>query len=465
MDGYFVFDDVNSADYKIWVKAGGTYGAAARRYTSEVVPGRNGALTIDDGAYEEKEHPYECHIGDDFPENIEAFRNAIMAKVGRFVLSDSYHPDEFYRALYMRGLEPDVAALAKAGAFTLTFTRDPRRFLVSGDTPQDVSVTTETLSGTSVSFDNATGADRITGLSVSVMAAQEGIGDPSPTNVRPVTGWDGANIVNNEAAYPVTWGDAGTVYGGTLDVTNGTLTVEYAIINIDGSKTVSMTSAGHFFYSIGSMAIPPNARGEQSTGWCSHYRLVSNITSSEFSALDNVTAYNNISMSGSNGRAFFNDSRFSTGADFKSYLVAQNEAGTPVQYIYKLATPVIYQLIPAAVATFAGENNIWADCGDVTVTLLRPGEGIVNPTRFTAQPLIRVYGQGRVDVGSVAITVTGSYPYVDIDAEMGDCYYNGANANSAVSFSGGYPKLLPGKNYITFSGVTKVEITPRWWRL
>lgn len=464
MDGYFTFGGVKSADYNVWIKGGGTYGAASRRFTTAIVPGRNGELTIDDGAFEEKEHPYEAFIGENFSSNIDGFRNALMSLTGRQILMDTYHPGEFYLARYMRGLEPDVLTLARAGSFTLVFSRDPRRYLVSGNVPVNVSVTADTFSGSSVTFENNTGADRVSGMSVEVVPAQSGSGDPTPTNIRPITGLNGANIHNNDTTYPVTWSDAGTVYGGTLDVLNGVLIVKYAIINIDGTKSVSMTSAGHFYYSIGSGAVPPNTRGEQSTGWCSHYKLVSNITSSEFSALDNVTAYNNISMSGSNGRAFFNDSRFSTGADFKSYLVAQNDAGTPVQYIYKLASPITYQLIPVSVAAFAGENNIFADCGDVTVTVVR-ATILTNPTRFTAQPLIRVYGQGRVDFGGTSFIIAGSYPYVDIDTELGDCSYNGINANPVVSFSGGYPVLDPGDNYITFFGVTGVEVTPRWWKL
>lgn len=30
-------------------------------------------------------------------------------------------------------------------------------------------------------------------------------------------------------------------------------------------------------------------------------------------------------------------------------------------------TPITYQLTPELVAALAGQNNFWADCGDVTV--------------------------------------------------------------------------------------------------
>ena len=35
--------------------------------------------------------------------------------------------------------------------------------------------------------------------------------------------------------------------------------------------------------------------------------------------------------------------------------------------VYELAEPVVYQLDPVTVQTLLGQNNIWADCGDVSV--------------------------------------------------------------------------------------------------
>lgn len=182
----------------------------------------------------------------------------------------------------------------------------------------------------------------------------------------------------NGASYSVTWTEAGTVYGGHFDPITGILTAEYEIINIDGSKTVNMASAGKFYYSLGAYAVAPNARGVASTGWCSHYKLVTDIDSPAFSALDNVTSYNNLALSQTNGRAFFNDSRFSTADDFKDYLIAQNSAGTPVQYVYKLATPSQYQLSPIAMYLLDGVNNIGANCGGTEV------EYYANPKSYIA---------------------------------------------------------------------------------
>ena len=134
-NGYFVFDGVKSSNYGVWINGGGTFNAPARRYNEYVIPGRNGTLTIDSGAFEDQEVTYPSFIVENFASNIEAFRNELMARNGYVRMTDSYHPDEYYMAKYMSGLEANVLPWGRAGSFDLTFKRDPRRFLISGETP------------------------------------------------------------------------------------------------------------------------------------------------------------------------------------------------------------------------------------------------------------------------------------------------------------------------------------------
>lgn len=91
-----------------------------------------------------------------------------------------------------------------------------------------------------------------------------------------------------------------------------------------------------------------------------------------------------------------------------------------------------------------------------------------NPTPFPSKPLIRIYGNGTVGVGGKSITVTGNpYSYVDVDCEMMDCFYGATNLNSKVSLPGfQFPTLGSGSVGISRgSGVSRVDITPRWWRV
>ena len=102
-----------------------------------------------------------------------------------------------------------------------------------------------------------------------------------------------------------------------------------------------------------------------------------------------------------------------------------------------------------------------------TATVYTSAGTITNPTRFSAQPLIRVYGSGTVGIGSTTITITAANVYTDIDCALMAAYKGAVNRNSYVQLSTlDYPVLPPGSTGITLGGsVTRVEITPRWWEV
>lgn len=84
----------------------------------------------------------------------------------------------------------------------------------------------------------------------------------------------------------------------------------------------------------------------------------------------------------------------------------------------------------------------------------------------TALPLIRAYGTGSFSIGGVAIQITAANGYTDIDCELMEAYKDtlatDCNANIVLT-NGKFPSLKNGANQITISGLTKLEITPRWW--
>lgn len=101
-----------------------------------------------------------------------------------------------------------------------------------------------------------------------------------------------------------------------------------------------------------------------------------------------------------------------------------------------------------------------------TVTTLTANGTITNPTRFDSQPLLRVYGTGTLGIGSQSVTITQADSYTDIDCEMMDCFKGSVSKNRYVELSGhNFPVLKPGVNNISLTGITKVEISPRWWVL
>lgn len=122
----------------------------------------------------------------------------------------------------------------------------------------------------------------------------------------------------------------------------------------------------------------------------------------------------------------------------------------------------------------AGKFNLSFDClpqrwlttGETVQTFTTDG-AIVNPTRFDAKPLIRIYGKGQVKIRDTVIEVSANSPYVsiDIDCETGLIMGGATNAARYVTISGlDLPALKYGSNAVAlYTGITKVEITPRWW--
>lgn len=122
----------------------------------------------------------------------------------------------------------------------------------------------------------------------------------------------------------------------------------------------------------------------------------------------------------------------------------------------------------------AGQFDITFNCkpqrflnSGTTVTTLTADGTITNPTRFNAQPLLRVYGAGEFGINGDTVTISSADTYTDIDCEMMDCFKGSINKNPLVSFSSyNFPVLTPGANAIGLgAGITKIEITPRWWCL
>lgn len=94
------------------------------------------------------------------------------------------------------------------------------------------------------------------------------------------------------------------------------------------------------------------------------------------------------------------------------------------------------------------------------------GDVIFNPTQFEAKPLIKVYGSGSgtLTLNGSVLTITGMTDYLYIDCETMDVYrQTSENKNSLVS--GTFPTIAPETNTITYTNLTSVEITPRYYTI
>lgn len=116
--------------------------------------------------------------------------------------------------------------------------------------------------------------------------------------------------------------------------------------------------------------------------------------------------------------------------------------------------------------TFDRKPQRWLKSGETFLPAISGSYVIYNPTLFEAKPLIRVRGTGTFYIGEIAVEVNQNSVYTDIDCEMQNCYYGLNNLNANVELlSGSFPTIPAGATGITLSGISSIEIKPRWWTL
>lgn len=134
------FDGEDSRDYGVYISGEAVYNAPERTVDMISIPGRNGALALDQGRFENIEVTYPAGIyadsEADFREAVSDFRNALCSRTGYARLTDEYHPDEFRMAVYRSGLEVDPESYKRAGEFNISFECKPQRFLTIGETAE-----------------------------------------------------------------------------------------------------------------------------------------------------------------------------------------------------------------------------------------------------------------------------------------------------------------------------------------
>lgn len=520
-----VFDGVDSRDYGIYVTGEAVFNSPERDVEMIEIPGRNGAYALDKGRFSNIEVSYPAGIfGDteaEFRQGVSAFRNALASRKGYKRLEDDYNPDEYRMAVYKSGLEVTPTAL-KAGEFTITFDCKPQRFLKSGETAVTIGgdvTNPQTKSGSIVSIESD-GGDAVTSFVAQIEPVQAGSGDPSPTNVRAITGHTSANVTvagknligfgERLAAWGSNYTDIGndsylikstgtgyrepyrfadedidvtlsgivtdlegsrnwrinllnannvevgsirqgetvvsgkaskirlnygatgngaiyekiqlelgtqatpyesykgttattalgrTVYGGTLDVVTGVLTVTHKFLHLTSVSQVSTPSGAHVYWRF--------VINEKGINGATAETIICNMAKGAYVEADN-TCY--ITSAGGLFLIFPEDQTLNTKALVDAWL-----ANHELQICYKLATPQTYNLTAQQVELLTGDNNVWADTGDITITWGDDPNKLVNPTLYDAHPLLsfEASGSGTITINTDTIDVTNQ-PIGDI---------------------------------------------------
>lgn len=146
-----------------------------------------------------------------------------------------------------------------------------------------------------------------------------------------------------------------TVYGGKLNVTTGELTIMRMIADL-GTLTWSKKADGVFYtWELSNLIKPPKNNNLSGNLVCSAL-----ITGSYNDVYNNNVLDNAISASVESAIGV-RMTAYTDATTFKS-------AMSGVQLVYDLATPISIQLTPTEVKSLLGQNNIFADSGDVDVT-------------------------------------------------------------------------------------------------
>lgn len=278
-------------------------------------------------------------------------------------------PEKFNELL----LKQDIIELYNAG-----ITPD-YGYLMNGRFDKDMVKTLyplKTLSGNPISWE-ASDTEYLFPI-VSLEPKQAGSGDPSPENVRPISGYDSVTVTlsKDEAQVKqITLTLPETIYGGTVDAVTGEGEKAWECIEFDGTES---------WFTWG-----PNSGADGVTGFF-HYRSIDG-DPLEPRLISSILLFNPLAYSGAEvGCAFGNlgnensyvifsvsnsilsdvSSNQAAIKSWESYLAAQAAAGAPVTVCYKLATPEPFQATGNQALTIQPGNHTIYTNGD-TISLTR----------------------------------------------------------------------------------------------
>lgn len=120
--------------------------------------------------------------------------------------------------------------------------------------------------------------------------------------------------------------------------------------------------------------------------------------------------------------------------------------------------------------TFSRKPQRYLKAGEEPLPEFTTNGQIFSEMYTESLPLVRVYGTGAVGIGDNTITInslTSGATYTDIDCDTQNAFYGTTNCNDKITLnSGEFFSLKPGANGISLgNGVSRVIVTPRWWKL
>ena len=258
-----------------------------------------------------------------------------------------------------------------AGTYTLSFKTSAsgsRRVAISvrkmvSPRTDLVALTLLSAGSASVSFT----VSEATNVAVSIQPETSATGTITITDIQIEVGSSATQYeqYQGERYYPIS---DNPIYGGTLDVVTGVLTITNICHSITGG-VVLYGNYGDDNAPLYYVTIPDylNVHVHQAGTSSSNYKLLSNYFA--FNTSNSLTGMRDgeIRTNTSSGTTYA--TRYYFRWDDATDAVAINTAFSinPLQVVAVLETPLVYQLTPVQVKTLLGYNNIWTDNGTVEV--------------------------------------------------------------------------------------------------
>jgi len=225
---------------------------------------------------------------------------------------------------------------------------------------------------------------------------------------------DTAYHAYNGTTYPVSFGSAGTVYGGSLDVTTGVLTVDRVTEQLSnlhsyGGESISWVyDSGNNVFSTNRVVVPAGSYGDMPGMLSSCYKI------GTYGWLSSHSDTDFILYPHPGGSLIIRDSRFT------DVTALMNAVGNET-LCYELVTPITYQLTPAEVRTILGVNNIWADTGDTTAKYWKNSDiaNYIDNHKAVLEQMTGYKRYGVKGVGQAASALTRTYDAVGMEANIG----------------------------------------------
>ncbi len=229
---------------------------------------------------------------------------------------------------------------------------------------EKANVITDTVSGNPAFFPDGAGVLPVISLTADIEPVQPGSGDPAPDNVRPISGWTGCTVSRSDGVLTpetvtVNWQPvAGTVYGGTLNLTTGVLTVTRGSVTVDSDTNLTgFVESTYGSYAVLADVITHPLPDSEVDLMCSSAKAVKRDDRASWTNLDKV-------FQNSRGDIYLRASANAAITDIDGIRTQFSGA----QIVYFLPAPVTYQLTAEQMTTLFGENIVSADTGPVTVT-------------------------------------------------------------------------------------------------